>query len=388
MDKNKKNSLRNLGKATGEENMTQNKKEKQSNIKDHSENQFESIVTKGLIEGGIHLNAMKNFGKSRLLFCMAQQLKNSDNVRVLIFDGSEAWLYGFSKIPVFTIGEHDIQLISDVQKTDDIERYEFTNWQLVKLALATEKDILFRLETRKPSKRGFAIRQIILHLDALQRQQRKTTANHEPKQRIAYFIEESQDAFNIRSTMKLEAEEFLTAFNESRNNFEAYYSCNQRETDTAKTLRVKQLMAYGKIPECDKSAYHRRLEKLYNVNFSKLPQRTWFFEGATFVSPTWKQSGKPYQINRELRAKFMHPQQQPQKKLNIFQKLIFGINTLLNPIANLPKPTQRATNRNFGNSESSNNDSEDWNNPDSEDIDSESEIEIDESEEYPEEWGI
>jgi len=315
--------------------MTNNK---QSNIKDHSEKHFQSIVERGLVEGGIHLNAMKNFGKSRLLFSMCQTLRKSDKVRCLAFDGSEAWLYGFSKIPVFTIGERDIQLISDVQTTEDIERYQFMNWQIVKLALATEKDILFRLKTRRPSKRGFAIRQIILYLDALQRQQRETTVNHEPKQRLAYFIDELNDVFNVRSTQKMDAEEFLTLFNVWRKNFESFYSSCQRETDTSKTIRTKQLMAYGKIPECDKMAYHRRLEKLYNVNFSKLPQRTWFFEGETFVSPEWKQQGKPYQINRALREQYMAnlKPEQPQKKLSVIQKIAFAVNSLLNPSANIP----------------------------------------------------
>jgi hypothetical protein len=295
------------------QNLTTTQEDKQSNMKDHSESEFQSIVERGLLEGGIHLNAGKGHGKTRLLFSMAQSIRNLDTCRVLIFDGSEAWLYGFSKIPVFTIGEHDIQLISDIATTEDIERYQLTNWNLVKLALETHKDILFRLKTRKPSKRGFFIRTVINHLDALQRTERETTPNHEPKQKIVYFIEEAQDAFNIRSTMKIEAEEFLTVFNEARNNFEGFYTCCQRETDFSKTIRTKQLMAYGKIPECDKSAYMRRLEKQYSVDFSKLPQRTWFFEGSTFVSPEWKQQGKPYQINSELKQQWLNNLPKPQK---------------------------------------------------------------------------
>jgi len=294
--------------------MTNEKQEnKQSNIKQHSEKQFQSIVERGLVEGGIHLNAGKGHGKTRLLFSMAQCARNLENTRAIIFDGSEAWLYGFSKIPVFTISEKDIQLISDVATTEDIERYQLNNWNLVKLALQTHKDILFRLKTRKPSKRGFFIRTVINYLDAQQRTERETTPNHEPKQKIAYFVEEAQDAFNVRSTLRIEAEEFLTVFNEARNNFEGFYTCSQRETDFSKTIRVKQLMAYGKIPECDKSAYMRRLEKQYSVDFSKLPQRTWFFEGSTFVSPEWKQQGKPYQINSEIKQQWLNSLPKPQK---------------------------------------------------------------------------
>src|SRR3989304_2267853 len=113
---------------------------KQSTIKDHSgKTDFLKVLHEGLSNGGIHVNASKGHGKTRLLFSMAQNLRNLDTCRTIIFDGSEAWLYGYSAIPTFSIGERDIQLISDNQSIDDIERYELTNWNLVQLALSTEK---------------------------------------------------------------------------------------------------------------------------------------------------------------------------------------------------------------------------------------------------------
>ena len=66
--------------------------EKQFNLNSHDEKQFDNIVNKGLIEGGIHLNAMKNFGKSRLMFAICAKLQPMENVRCLSFAGSEAWL--------------------------------------------------------------------------------------------------------------------------------------------------------------------------------------------------------------------------------------------------------------------------------------------------------
>ncbi|MGD0644542.1 MAG: hypothetical protein ABSA75_06525 [Candidatus Bathyarchaeia archaeon] len=176
-------------------------------------------------------------------------------------------------------------MTNENRSIEEVEQYSLNNWNLVELALKTHKDILFRFRTKRPSKRGFFIRQIVNHLDDVQRNERQNTSNHGPKQRICYFVDELQDCFNSRSQSRLDSEIFLTAFNEGRNNFESFFSANIRENDTAKTIRVKQLSVYGKIPECDKSAYHRRLEKQYNVNFSNLPQRTWFFEGQTFKSP-------------------------------------------------------------------------------------------------------
>ena len=271
------------------------------------------MVQQGMKEGGIHLNASKGFGKTRLLFSMAQSIRNFENSRVFSFDGSMAWLYRFSKIPVFNVNEDDIQL-SEVKSIEDIESYSLTNWQLVKLALETHKDLLFRLKTRKPSKRGFFIRTVINYLDALQRAEIEQNLTHEPKNNLAFFIEESQDAFNSRSQTRLESEEFLTVFNEARNQKEAFFTASQRLNDFSKTIRTKQIYCLGRINSEDMTPTLRRLEKEHNINFSKMPLRTWFYEGQTFVSPTWTQQGKPFLVNRALRAKFSQQTQQPQPK--------------------------------------------------------------------------
>ena len=242
---------------------------------------------------------------------MAKQLRSLEDCRVLIFDGSLAWLYGFDRIPVLTVGEHDIKLSEDIKTTEQIERYTLENWELTKLALRKHKDILFRLKTRKPSKRGFFIRQIVNYLDGKQRIERDNTLTHDPKMRIAYFIEEAQDAFNSRSTVRLEAEEFLTVFNEARNQKEAFFTASQRLNDFSKTIRTKQLYCIGKINFEDKNAFLRRIEKAHNIDFSAMKPRKWYFEGKLFNSPQWKQEGKPFQVNIKLREQYTQTQKPP-----------------------------------------------------------------------------
>jgi len=242
---------------------------------------------------------------------------------VIIFDGSEAWIYGFDRIPTFTVKERDVVLANDLEKVDEIERYKIKNWNLVKFALHTHKHILFRLKTRKPSKRGYFVRTVTNYLDRLQRDSREETQDNEAKGYISYFIEEAQDCFNSRSTTRLEAEEFLTVFNEGRNQKEAFYTASQRLNDFSKTIRTKQTYCIGKIPEEDKSIAIRRLEKKYEIDFSKLKAREWCFEGKTFSSPTWKQSGKPYQVNKEIKKRFIDQlKPQSQKKKSIFAKFL------------------------------------------------------------------
>jgi len=70
------------------------------------------------------------------------------------------------------------------------------------------------------------------------------------------------------------------------------------------------------------------LEKEYNIDFSKIPFRTWFYEGQTFVSPEWKQQGKPYQINGAIKEEWL--KSLPKKKT---LSLIDRIKLWLNPLA-------------------------------------------------------
>lgn len=302
--------------------MTETNPEKdqtQLNIENHEQTQFQEIAKDGLINGGVHVVASKGHGKTRLLFSIADYLRTLPSVKVYIFDGSEAWLYGYSKIAVFNVHEEDITATE--QKTvEDIEKYQLRNPNLLKLALETEKDLLFRLKTKKPSKRGFFIRQVINYLDSQQRTIRETTANHEPKETLAFIIEESQDAFNIRSTLRTDSEEFLTTFNEARNQKIAFYTASQRLNDFSKTIRTKQNYVIGKINIEDRTPAIKQIERQNKIDFSTLPLRNWVYEGQQFKSPEFKQVGKPYKINRTIRAKYFNGEQ-PKPKMGLIKAL-------------------------------------------------------------------
>jgi hypothetical protein len=207
---------------------SQNSNEKQStqpNIGEHGS--FELMVNDSLRCGGLHLVASKGHGKTRFLFSIADYIRSLENSRIIAFDGSLAWLYNFSQIPVFNICEADITA-KDTKHTLEYEHFNLNNWGLVETALNSHDDLLFRLKTKKPSKRGFFIRTVINYLDDIQRQQIEDSETHEPLKQIAYFIEESQDCFNCRSTMRNDSEVFLTTFNEARNNKEAFFTASQR----------------------------------------------------------------------------------------------------------------------------------------------------------------
>ena len=285
-------------------------------ISNHDKNTFEAMIFEGLTQGGIQATANKGHGKSRLLFKVAEVLQAQEQTRVLIFDGSLAWLYGASKIPVFSISERDI-ISNNRSTTQDLEKYSLENWNLVKLCLDTQKDILFNLKTRKPSKRGFFIRTVISYLDFQQRAEKAKNASHDCTKCISYILEEAQDAFNSRSTAKNECEEFLTIFNEARNNKESFFSCSQRLTDMSKTIRAKQIQVLGCLSSEDITPALRRLEKEHKINFAEMPKMHWFYNGKVFESLPFKQQGKPYKINSEIKQAWLNslPKEKPKATL-------------------------------------------------------------------------
>ena len=227
------------------------------------------------------------------------------NVRCIVFDGSETWLYSFSKIPVFNISEKDILAVNRKQ-ADTIEKYSLENWNLVKLALDTYPSILFRLKSRNPQKRGFFVRTIVNYLDQLQRDEKATTENHETTKAYAIVLEESQNIFpSNNSTASSECGTFMTVYSESRNQRIGFLTNSQRMQDIAKTVRAKQFYAIGRLNPEDITPQLRKLEKLHGLDFSKMNPRQWLFEGQIFTTPEFKQQGKPFIINDQIKKAWL-----------------------------------------------------------------------------------
>ena len=86
----------------------------------------------------------------------------------------------------------------------------------------------------------------------------------------------------------------------------SFFSCSQRLTDMSKTIRAKQLSCIGKLNSEDITPALRRIEKAHNLDFSNMKPRTWFFEGSLIVSPEFKQQGKPYKINKDIKQEWLN----------------------------------------------------------------------------------
>jgi len=279
--------------------------EKQVNISEHRKSEFEAMIFEGLKCGGLHCTANKSHGKTFLLFSIAETLQKNENIRVLAFDSSETWIYKASKIPVFNVLQNDITE-QKRRTSQDLEKYSLRNANLLKLALDSEKDLLFRFKCRQPSKKAFFVRSVVNYIDQQQRKEKEGSENHENSKAIAYILEEAQGIFSNRNTASTECETFLSVFNEARNQKEAFFTASQRLNDFSKTIRSKQLQALGKLSFEDISPFLKKIEKAQGLSFAEMKPRTWFYDGKTILSPTFKQNGKPYQINQEIKQKWLN----------------------------------------------------------------------------------
>lgn len=287
--------------------MSENNKTHENNqltIQDHGKSQFEDLIFQGLKYGGLHCTASKSHGKTRLLFSIAQALQQDPNVRVIAFDSSETWIYSASKIPVFNVSECDI-IEAKRHTSQDFERYELRTANFVKIALDTEKDVLFRFKTRSPSRKGFFVRTVVNYLDAQQRAEKAKTENHENTKAICFIIEEASNIFNSRSTSSTECETFLSVFNEARNQKISFITASQRLNDFSKTIRAKQIQVLGKLSNEDITPTLRRIEKRRFFEFSSMKPQNWYFEESLIISPEFKQQGKPYIINQTIKQKWL-----------------------------------------------------------------------------------
>ena len=80
-----------------------------SNIDNHSKRQFEIIIQQAMKRRRFTANSNEGFRKNTFAFQHGSEHEETLAIQsVYIFDGSLAWLYGFSKIPVFNINEEDI----------------------------------------------------------------------------------------------------------------------------------------------------------------------------------------------------------------------------------------------------------------------------------------
>ena len=274
------------------------------------------LANYGLKNGGVHLVGSKNHGKTYLLFNLARELQKK--ARIIIFDGSGAWFKRFGKINVFTVFNEDITMQKPTL-TIEYERFKLENEEEVKFVLENYRDVFFFFNFDNPYKRGYFIRKVVDLVHRKQKQAILSAKNEQTVQPVCFIVEEAQNAFTSHSTARYSVGTFRTQFNEARNFKEAFFTTSQRLTDFSKTIRTKQAYCIGKINFEDISGWLRRIERQFGLDFSKLPKRTWYFNGFTFKSPDYKKQGKPRIINKEV-EEALKPKEKPKKK-SFWQKL-------------------------------------------------------------------
>ena len=285
---------------------------------------FDDLYEDVTKKGGCHLIGLKQVGKSNLKKSLTSYvIKKYPESKTIIFDPEGTWQYDFSKISFYRVLENTVKISEEIigqrlngsnftKKCYEIE--ETTKADCLKL-IKSKAPILFSIELTSPEEIGFFCSWVISEIYDMQRIKRKY---HKGKLKQSYFLvlEESENIFDSSSLDKAIFHKFRKKYAEMSNLKIGILSSSQRLTEVNKKFRAKMSgYLFSQISLDDFIGLTERMLKLrLGKDAKKITDKTFRFHfystahNLTVKVPQFKQSGKPYLIQRG----FSLPKQEPQ----------------------------------------------------------------------------
>ncbi|MFB3889209.1 MAG: hypothetical protein ACE14S_06935 [Candidatus Bathyarchaeia archaeon] len=316
---------------------------------------------------GYVVSAESGSGKSYLGFTLIREaLKPENKTRVLIFSPSTIYNRKFGaceNLKLIKVGTSDFSPVVDYDKAE-MERIDhgrdtfFLNTDkkyLFKRSLWLEQllkddslNLCFEIHYLNSRKCKTFITECLKMV--FEREKQKLEQNPELDMHTLAVLEECQNSYgtyNLNDDSSLEA---LSILSMARTDCNLHFlAITQRlaETSVKVTERLRLIsglqIGFNSLNRV-KAQITPELRDVVQI----LPKRTFLYvngkDNPIFQIPEYKFRGKLVQL---FSPKPQPQQQQPEKKKNILQKIAFGINTFLNPSANLPQQQRATTSRNL-----------------------------------------
>lgn len=346
---------------------------------------------------GFIVSSESGHGKSFLSFSLCRTaIEPQNKTRLIVFSPSTIWNRKFGacdNLKLVKVGTSDFSPVVDYDK-EEFERvgngrdtfflntdkkYMFKKSRWLEQLLATDSlNLLFEIHYLNSRKAKTFITECLKMV--FEREKQKLLDNTEYDRHTLAVLEECQNSYgtyNLNDDSSLEA---LSVLSMGRTDSNLHFlAITQRlaETSVKVTERLRLIsglqIGFNSLNRV-KAQITPELRDVVQI----LPKRTFLYvngkENPIFKIPEYPYKGKLGQLIPPPQAK---PIEQPQKKLNVLQKIAFGLNSVLFPSANLPQP--KTTNRNM----STQNTEEELNRLDRENEENDlREIE----EEFPEDW--
>jgi hypothetical protein len=347
------------------------------------------LITDILEHLGIIIVAEAGHGKSFTAFTLVKEAMQKENITVVVFSPSTIWRRNFGKIntvkigtsafnPIVTSEETEVEVIPYLR--DAVHVSLDKKWQYVKTTwledlLRSKTHVLFEIKYKNGRRIKHFESEVLKFIYAMQ--EHEIDKNSEYNHHYIVVFEEIQNAFGTYSMNADDSLELFTVFTQSRSDANIHYiAIGQRLNDISTKVveRLRPLIGMT-LGENSLRKIKAMIPEELRPRIQQLPKRRWIYldgkANPEIEIPIFKKEGKP----TFLKPKIPQPQQEPQRKPSILERIRNFLNVM--DVPRKPLGKGKVT-EDFEEKEPE---------PDSdESLDTESEIEIDESEEYPEEW--
>jgi hypothetical protein len=252
--------------------------------------------------GDLLLIANKGCGKTNALMELAQQFRNLDDTKVIIFEDFPKWMIEFSEIPYMIIHDDDVTEFSHVLDVEDYflrhERdYEVHRGQEINSFLENNKDCIFTMEIADIERSCFFIYSIVesFYRKAYLRKYK----GYEKTERIVFFIEESQNVFDSSTVSKKIFNRLRKIFSVARNLDLHFVLASQRLQDLNTKIRGRTRLLIGQISLDDYELKIRRLlrNSEYKTEILTFERGKFLYPATDSVikMPLFESNGKPWE---------------------------------------------------------------------------------------------
>jgi hypothetical protein len=252
--------------------------------------------------GDLLLIANKGCGKTNALMELAQQLRNLDGTKVIIFEDFPKWCLEFNSVPYMIIRDDDVTEFSHVLDVEDYflrhERdYEVHRGAEINNFLESNKDLIFTMEIADIERTCFFIYSIVEHY--YRKAYLRKYKGYEKTERIVFFIEESQNVFDSSTVSKKIFNRLRKIFSVARNLDLHFILASQRLQDLNTKIRGRTRLLIGQISLDDYELKIRRLlrNSEYKTEILTFERGKFLYPATDTViqMPLFEQNGKPFE---------------------------------------------------------------------------------------------
>lgn len=265
-------------------------------------NGIQKLIDDVIAYGDLLEIANKGIGKTNALMCLARELGNLENTRVIIFEDFPKWCKQFDSLPYMIIRDDDVSESNHVLDMEDYflrhERdYTVFRGEEIEQFLENTKDCIFTMEIADVERTCFFIYSIVQYF--YRKAYLRAYKGYGKTERVIFVIEESQNVFDSSTVSKKIFNRLRKIFSVARNLDLHFVLASQRLQDLNTKIRGRTRLLIGQVSLDDWELKVRRL-----LRNSKYQSEILEFERGKFLytatdtvvkMPLFEQNGKPWE---------------------------------------------------------------------------------------------